>query len=59
MLIVEELKVLFGMNILMGLNLLPQYKLYWHQNNFTDNSGVKKTNDMQKISKANSVSTCI
>ena len=40
---VEELKALFGMNILMGLNQLPQYKLYWHQYNFIGKSGVKKT----------------
>ena len=38
----EELKALFGINILMGLNPLPQYKLYWHQNDFISNSGVKK-----------------
>ena len=38
----EELKALFGVNILMGLNPLPQYKLYWHQNDFTGKSGVKK-----------------
>ena len=56
---VEELKAFFGINILMGLRPLPQYKLYWHQNDFTGNSGVKKNNNMQKISKANSVSTCI
>ena len=31
---VEELKDLFGINILMDLNPLPQYKLYWHQSNF-------------------------
>ena len=56
---VEESKALFGINILMGLNPLPQYKLYWHHNDFIGNSGGKKDNDMQKISKANSVSTCI
>ena len=39
---VEELKALFGIYILMGLNPLPQYKLYWHQNDFIGNSGVKK-----------------
>ena len=36
----------------MGPNPLQQYKLYWHQNDFIGNSGVK--NGMQKISKANS-----
>ena len=29
---VEELKALCGIHILLGLNPLPQYKLYWHQN---------------------------
>ena len=38
---VEELKVLFGINISVGLILLPQYKLYWCQNDFTGNSWVK------------------
>ena len=40
---VEELKALFCINMLKGLNPLPQYKLYWHQNDFIGNSGVKKT----------------
>ena len=35
---VEELKALFGMNVLMGLNPLLKYKLYWHQDDFTGNS---------------------
>ena len=39
---VEELKALFGINIVMGLNPLPQYKLCWHQNDFIGNSGVKR-----------------
>ena len=29
----------------MGLNPL-QYKLYWHQNDFIGNGGVKKNNNM-------------
>ena len=35
---VEDLKALSDMNILMGLNLFPQ----WHQNDFIGSSGVKK-----------------
>ena len=31
---VEELKALLCINILMGVNSLPQYKLHWQQNNF-------------------------
>ena len=39
---VEELKALLGINILMGINTLPQYKLSWHPNDFIGNNGVKK-----------------
>ena len=38
---VEELKALFGMDILIGPNPLPQYILYWHQKDFIGNSGLK------------------
>ena len=40
---VEELKAIFGINIFMGLNPLPQNKLYRHQNDFFGNSGMGKT----------------
>ena len=40
---VEELKALFGINILMGLNPIPQYNLHWLHNEFIGNSGVMKT----------------
>ena len=40
---VEEFKALFGISILMGLNPLPQYKLYWHQNDSIGSSGVQET----------------
>ena len=50
---VEELKALFGINISMGLNRLPQYKLYWHQNDFTGNSGVEKTMTCRRYQKLN------
>ena len=49
--IVEELKALICINILMDLNPLPQYKLYWHQNNFIGNSGVKKTKTCRRYQK--------
>ena len=39
---VEELKALFGMNILIGLNPLSLYKLSWYQNDSIGNIGVKK-----------------
>ena len=35
----------------MGLNPLPQYKLYWHQNDFIGNSGVKKTMTCRRCQK--------
>ena len=49
---VEELKALFCMNMWMGLHPLSQYKLYWYQNDFIGNRGVKKqwhTQDYQKL----------
>ena len=48
---VEELKALFGINISMGLNPLPQYKPHWHQNDFTDKSGVKNTMTYRRYQK--------
>ena len=48
---VEELKALFGINILMGLNQPPQYKLLWHQNDLIGNSGVKKTMTCRRYQK--------
>ena len=35
----------------MGLHQLPQYKLYWHQNDFTGKSGVKKTMTCRRYQK--------
>ena len=40
---VEELKAVPGINILIGLNPLPQYKQYRLQNSFIGNSRMKKT----------------
>ena len=48
---VEELKALFGINILMGLNPLPQSKLNWHQNDFIGYSGVKRMMAYRKYQK--------
>ena len=39
---VEGLKALFGINILMDLNPLLQYRPFWQQNDFFGNSRVKK-----------------
>ena len=35
----------------MGLNPLPQYKLYWHQNDFIGSGGVKKTMTCRRYQK--------
>ena len=48
---VEESKALFCINILIGLNTLSQYKLYWHQNDYIGNSGVKKAMTCRKYQK--------
>ena len=38
---VDEMRAFFGMNHIMGINNLPQYKLYWHNDSFLDNTGIK------------------
>ena len=39
----DEIRTLFGMNIMMGINSLPQYKLYWYKDSFLGNNGIKQT----------------
>ena len=49
---VEELRALFGVTILMGINGLPQFRMYWDVNEFIGNIGIKKTftsNRYQKV----------
>ena len=49
---VEELRALFGVTILMGINSLPQFRMYWDVNEFIRNTGIKKTftsNRYQKV----------
>ena len=38
---VAEVRALFGANIMMGINHLPQYKMYWHKDSFIGNDGIK------------------
>ena len=38
-----EIRALFGINIMMGINSLPQYKMYWHKDMFLGNDGIKRT----------------
>ena len=40
---VEELRALFGVIIIMGINYLPNVRLYWDSNEFIGNTGIKKT----------------
>ena len=39
----EGMKAYFGVNIIMGINPLPQYDMYWSSDKFIGNSGIKKT----------------
>ena len=36
---VDEMRAFFGMNVIMGINNLPGYKLYWHKDSFLGNAG--------------------
>ena len=38
---VDEMRAFFGMNVIMGINNLPGYKLYWHKDSFLGNAGIK------------------
>ena len=40
---VDELRALFGVTILMGINLLPQVRMYWDHDEFIGNTGIKTT----------------
>ena len=38
-----EISAFFGLNIFMGINQLPNKRLYWDSNPFLGNAGFKKT----------------
>ena len=38
---VDEIRAFFQMNLIIGINNLPQYKLYWHKDSFLGNTGIK------------------
>ena len=48
---VPEMRALFGINILMGINTLLQYHLYWHKDKFMGNAGVKDTMTLKRYEK--------
>ena len=39
----EELKAFIGINIIMGINRLPNYALFWSTDDFFGNHGIKRT----------------
>ena len=39
----EELKAFMGINIIMGINQLPAYHLFWSTDDFFGNQGIKRT----------------
>ena len=46
-----EIRALFGINIMMGINSLPQYKMYWHKDMFLGNDGIKRTMPISRYEK--------
>ena len=47
----DELRALFGITILMGINVLPQVRMYWDHDEFTGNTGIKKTFPLRRYLK--------
>ena len=48
---VPEMRALFGVAILMGINSLPQAELYFDKNQFIGNTGIKKTFTVHRYKK--------
>ena len=46
-----EIKAFFGLNILMGVNRLPSYKMYWSTNSFLGNAGFKSVMTARRFEK--------
>ena len=46
-----EIRALFGINIMMGINSLPQYKMYWHKDMFLGNDGIERTMPISRYEK--------
>ncbi|KAL6465510.1 hypothetical protein MHYP_G00256430 [Metynnis hypsauchen] len=50
---VREMKAYVGLNILMGINQLPDYGMYWASDIFIGNAGFKKTMTARRFEKLN------
>ena len=48
---VDEMRAFFGMNLIMGINNLPMYKLYWHKDSFLGNAGIKQIMPVKRYEK--------
>ena len=48
---VEEMQALCGVMIIMGIQYLPQDRLYWDKDEFTGNIGIKKTFSVNRFHK--------
>ena len=48
---VDEMRAFFGMNVIMGINNLPGYKLYWHKDSFLGNAGIKQIMPVKRYEK--------
>uniref|UniRef100_A0A4W4ERQ4 PiggyBac transposable element-derived protein domain-containing protein n=1 Tax=Electrophorus electricus TaxID=8005 RepID=A0A4W4ERQ4_ELEEL len=50
---VREMRAYVGLNILMGINQLPDYGMYWASDIFIGNAGFKKTMTARRFEKLN------
>ena len=48
---VDEMQALCGVMIIMGIQYLPQDRLYWDKDEFTGNIGIKKTFSVNRFHK--------
>ena len=48
---VDEMRAFFGMNLTIGINNLPGYKLYWHKDSFLGNGGIKQIMPVKRYEK--------
>uniref|UniRef100_A0A8C1NK07 Si:ch211-130m23.5 n=1 Tax=Cyprinus carpio TaxID=7962 RepID=A0A8C1NK07_CYPCA len=50
---IREMRAYVGLNILMGINQLPEYGMYWASDIFIGNAGFKKTMTARRFEKLN------
>ena len=46
-----RMRAYFGVNIMMGISALPRYTLYWSNDEFIGNTGIKKTMPLKVFEK--------